>query len=786
MTGYLSASEIAARAGLTKRSVNMRASDESWPFIEQATQGGTRRLYKVADLPAEIQKRIQASDVSVQASELNPDACGLNPAGSIISPFENGPLAKRAKSGEPTTAPGAPVSPDAGTETPNSVPAIFSESTPNSGTPCGMVSPNLDANLDRAPLARADLVRVYIAAIAAAAYRDKVKARNLFIQGYNSGALYKDIFDTLGEVSWQTLERWKSRRDGDATALQDRRGRGLRRGCGISDEQQKIVIACLCHPNKLFFSEAIHIAKMIMRQRGIEDGHSDSTYYRFIKDWIKVNYDQFVFYREGQHACDEKVYPYIERDYNKIEVGDILVADGHTLNFETINPWTGKPKRMTLILWHDMKSNYPLGWEIMPSENTTAISSALRRAIIRLGKFPKVAYLDNGKAFSSRYFNGQDFSQSGIAGLFERLGIKTIFAWPYHAQSKTIERFFGSFSFIERLAPSYSGTSIEKKPPRLNRGEKIHRAIWEKLTGGRALTLEESHALIAWGFDEYVNRTCRGGHLKGLRPAQVFEAGKGPGVDRASLNYLMLTATDRTINQNGVSLFGRNYWAPELYGRNHAVTVRYDLEDSESVLVYESTGEFICEARVNPKVHPAAFALGTKADQAELERQIKTKKSLEKQTTSSARAFLKNEIMPTITEQMKRIGIGGPDIPVGPDRPLSGRGAGMPRLPAISPAEVAAEAAELIELNAAARVEDEARFWKSLDEMPDADRYEELLRLEAGGTLALPDDAATFMRWFESSASYEDNREYWERLSLNLKMNGSRPKAEVIILTPDA
>jgi len=33
---------------------------------------------------------------------------------------------------------------------------------------------------------------------------------------------------------------------------------------------------------------------------------------------------------------------------------------------------------------------------------TAAISSALRRAVLRLGKYPRVAYLDNGRAFKGK------------------------------------------------------------------------------------------------------------------------------------------------------------------------------------------------------------------------------------------------------------------------------------------------------------------------------------------------------------------------------------------------
>jgi hypothetical protein len=59
----------------------------------------------------------------------------------------------------------------------------------------------------------------------------------------------------------------------------------------------------------------------------------------------------------------------------------------------------------------------------MPTENTQAIAAALRWAIIRLGKIPKTAYIDNGKAFGAKFFEGKNLEMDGFNGLFDRLGM---------------------------------------------------------------------------------------------------------------------------------------------------------------------------------------------------------------------------------------------------------------------------------------------------------------------------------------------------------------------------
>ena len=215
---------------------------------------------------------------------------------------------------------------------------------------------------------------------------------------------------------------------------------------------------------------------------------------------------------------------------------------------------------MEPIMWYDMASNCPLGWEIMPTENKLSIAAAFRRACIFLGKYPRIAYLDNGRAFRSKYFNGTKFEQTGIGGLFQELGVQTIFAWPYHGQSKTVERFFGTLHQLEQWVPSYVGNCIGNKPPRLHRGETMHRKAYEG-TGGRPLTMEETHVAVARWIDKYINKPQRG-HLNGRCPAEVFLAGRGPGVDEDQLRHLMMVKEFRKITREGIKLFGERYYSP--------------------------------------------------------------------------------------------------------------------------------------------------------------------------------------------------------------------------------
>ena len=602
---------------------------------------------------------------------------------------------------------------------------------------------NLTEDQRRKALAKADLVRLYTEALAKAPR--KGQAGKEFIAAYRGG-VWPKIKEILGDkVSVQSLERWKTamRRAGSALSLADTRG-GVRIEPLLTVAHKQIITALARHPNQPNIAEVCREARKAFVPAGLPSC-SEITIRRFIEKWIAENFGEFVYARKGKKAWTDECCPYIERDYSKIGVGDILVADGHVLNFEILDPETGKGARMELVLWYDMASSYPLGWEILPTENTQAIASALRRACLRLGKFPKVAYLDNGKAFKGKFFTGVDLTQSGLGGVFQELGIATIFAWGYHGQSKTIERFFRTFGELERWCPSYVGTSIATKPPRLKRGEDLHRKVYAAM-GYRPLTLEEAHAAVAMWFDEYAARPQRG-HLKGRTPAEAFAPGAGPGLTDAELLKLrlcMLSKAVRQLEQNGVKIFGRHYRHPFLHSLRHPVLVRYDDQDRRSVLVYDQAGKkLICEATPAPNVHPAAAILGTAEDKAVLESEIAYKKALENQVTATAREFLRDVVAPEHQNRMRLVAAKEAAKAVPTALPT-------PRTPDVKSIEAAKNAAKA-RIEAAPAYVPPAQMAAIVSEL---DRYEYLFNLAVRDSVALREADADWMARYEQTEEY--------------------------------
>jgi putative transposase len=519
-------------------------------------------------------------------------------------------------------------------------------------------------------------------------------------------------------------------------------------------------------------SHAITWARRVMKERGI-DTASDATCRRYILSLKNSDYPAWVFYREGEQALENKCGYTLERDYDKLAVGDQLTADGHVLNFTVLNPWTGKPCRPTLILWYDTRSNMPLGWELMPTENTQAIHVALRRAIIALGKVPKVAYLDNGRAFRSEHFtSSEDFDNGAIAGLYARLGIVTSFATPYHGQSKTVERFFGSLLEMESILPTYVGTSNQNKPARMHRGESLHRKLWEKYGMARvAVTMEQAHHIIAAWFDEYAHRPQRG-HLNGKSPMEIFQPGRGPGVDRALLTELMMSVKITKTQKTGIKMFGQTYYHPALYGRRDPVVVRHDMMDRECLYIYATSGEFVCCAEPKSKTHPCARILGDDADKEMLQQELATKNRIKTMTVGPARELLQTEILPEFSRLTAAIGVESQALPKA-EKCKSGKVISLAgaRKPIAIPAsfdyqQALEEAAE----NAALQAEIEARdFDANLEQLSEADRYEELIKLTCQGKQLAPKWTG-FMSLYEQSADYARFREYWESCWTNCRL----------------
>ncbi|MBQ9149476.1 transposase, partial [bacterium] len=341
--------------------------------------------------------------------------------------------------------------------------------------------------------------------------------------------------------------------------------------------------------------------------------------------------------REGEKALKDTVAPFNRRDISDINVGDALVADGNKLDFMIINPYTGKPARAIWVVFFDWYSFDVAGYEIMLTENTQNISSALRNSIIRLGKIPKKVYMDNGRAFRGSYFKGcEDFNQCGFQGVYKNLGIDEVVAKPYNGRSKIVERFFGDFvRSCPPLVASYTGNSITNKPAHLKRNEKFHKELHKN---DKIPTIEQAKEIIeAWLNEFHRKRPCP--HDKTKSIGEVFESGTGAGVNIEMLDELMMSSCIRTAKRNTIRLFGLEYESTALYGLEDKVVVKYSLFDISKIKIYSLKNEYIGEAKT--VVPMKAFVKdGTASDLYRYRMQQKQHNNLLKQTFKKTKTLI--------------------------------------------------------------------------------------------------------------------------------------------------
>ena len=495
---------------------------------------------------------------------------------------------------------------------------------------------------------------------------NKLQADYDFVNLHNTSNSH--LFDILGKISRGTLHRWKNILNGteDYTKLipQYKYAKVDEYRTCLTDEEIKIFMGLLLHPNRLCIGKAIALTKYKLQQQGQSYFPADITFRKYANWFKKNNYDKWILARDGEKALSDKVEPYIKRDASLLEVGDILVADGHNLAFNVINPFTGKPTRATLVGFLDWKSTALVGYEIMLEENTQCIASALRNSIINLDMIPKIVYQDNGRAFRAKYFNDdRGFSELGFNGLYSKLGIETVFARPYNARAKVIERFFKEFQeSFEKLLPSYVGSNIQNKPAYMMRNEKLHKrlagrvrsAFAEQNTQTRLTpankqqihndfvpTLDETIKMIDMWLNFKNSQPCPNAPDKTI--AEVLESRKRQNVDINLLDDLMLATEVKTIQRNGIRFLNCDYFDERLYGFKSKVLIKYNLFDLTSIKVYTTKGEYLCTAGRVTETHPMAKLLGTVTDFEDYKQKIVKQRKLHKKTINAVKEYFSND-----------------------------------------------------------------------------------------------------------------------------------------------
>lgn len=152
--------------------------------------------------------------------------------------------------------------------------------------------------------------------------------------------------------------------------------------------------------------------------------------------------------------------------------------------------------------------------------------------------------------------------------------MKSVFAKPYNARAKVIERFFLEFQEeFEKMMPSYIGTSIEDKPAWLKRGEKLHKQMHQKTTKNYIPTVQEVIKYIDCWIDYHNSKPCPNDNQMTIR--ECLNSVQKQDIDKNILNDLMMKTETRTINKHGITFLNRHYRSEVLLDLRESVFIRF-------------------------------------------------------------------------------------------------------------------------------------------------------------------------------------------------------------------
>ena len=308
-----------------------------------------------------------------------------------------------------------------------------------------------------------------------------------------------------------------------------------------------------------------------------------------------------VFYaRFGRAAYESKYGHHIDRDDSDCPAGHVWIFDH--MQFDLM-VWTPDRKRvirywLTGVL--DMRSWKLMSYVLKPATpNSQDIIDAYVCAVERYG-VPHGVYLDNGKDYRSKDFSGRtkkvriEYDETWMRSVLGQTGVqRVIFAEPYNARAKRIERWFKDLhnAFERVIGDGYTGTNASARTDEL-------KAIIKK---GNVLDAEQFVPMLDVAIDTMNNRpTSKRSKLQGLSHNEAWArfAKERPMISQDVLVSLMgRTGNSRRVGRNGyedteVSKrigYTAVYWGPWMSvwkGNGKRVYSRRSLDDPQRAFFF--------------------------------------------------------------------------------------------------------------------------------------------------------------------------------------------------------
>lgn len=339
-----------------------------------------------------------------------------------------------------------------------------------------------------------------------------------------------------------------------------------------------------------------------------------SLYDRTRRALPKVNNVDLI---KARHTGAERAakLPFKRRDTSVLKPLDVWLIDGHTFKAKVRHPDHGAPFAPEVTIALDAATRKIVGWSVSLSENTIAVGDCLRHAVGTHG-VPAIVYSDNGGGETGKAID------CPIAGVMARLGSDHRTGIPGHPQGHgLIERSWQTHMIrCARQFGSFQGKDVDAGTFRKVAAElaKEQRAVKKARETGEVIQL--SNKAPSWQQfidaverqvneynDQHRHRSLpkneRGLHMTPAEAwASMLDVQLQHIPSQTETRMLFMPAVLRTAIRGEVVFLNQHYQAPELMmaGVDKClVRVQYDMHDPAYVMVFKTTGEFVCEAKWN-------------------------------------------------------------------------------------------------------------------------------------------------------------------------------------------
>lgn len=303
--------------------------------------------------------------------------------------------------------------------------------------------------------------------------------------------------------------------------------------------------------------------------------------------------------REGRDKA-KTLYPAQKRIRTHFHAMEAVNMDGHKLDL-----FVAIEKRITRVMLlgiQDLLSGTVLSWRLSETENKETVRLVIGDMVERYG-IPEKMWLDNGKAFSSKWISGRmkhrhqfKIRDEDPKGILISLGVDLRWTKPYSGQSKPIERAWRDLADEICKHPfcagAYTGNTPNAKPENY---------------GNAAIPIETLREHVARVIADHNSRTGRkAAACAGRSFLETFEASLSDPATivrraTAAQRHLWLLAAEKVRAQKGsgeIHFLENRYWSSALNAHaGQQLVIRFDPERlQEDIKVYTLDDRFICDA----------------------------------------------------------------------------------------------------------------------------------------------------------------------------------------------